>query len=78
MARDLEKLAEVVKEVYGGRLSERAIVLLVWDSLPATGRPTRAVVQEILRAFAGISGRYIVKPGSNLSARRHVDVEPEE
>ena len=60
LAREIETLSDGVKKLLSGRLTERALVTLIYDSMPTkiVGKPG---IREVLNAAANLRELYVKK-----------------
>jgi hypothetical protein len=70
LATSIVKLSEGAERLLAGPLNERALILLLHDSIPAVGRPprkpTKSDIKAVLLALPALRRRYLkgVKRGS--------------
>lgn len=60
LAQEIEALSDGVKKLLAGRLTERALVTLIYDSMPIkiVGKPG---IREVLNAAANLKDLYLKK-----------------
>lgn len=60
LAQEIEVLSDGVKRLLAGRLTERALVTLIYDSMPTkiVGKPG---IREVLNAAANLKELYVRK-----------------
>lgn len=58
LAQEIEDLAEGVQKLLSGRLTERALVTLIYDAMAPTYR-NKDQIKEVLRAAASLKELYL-------------------
>lgn len=71
LASELEHLTKALESVLNGRLSKRALIVLVKDKLPHGKKVSEKHIEAVLDALMNV-GSYVVEPGTNY--KRKIDI----
>lgn len=55
----LEDISEAAQALLNGPLTEDAVILLIWDMLPTSKRPSRRTIRTVLEAASLLSTHYV-------------------